>query len=619
MANGINIEGAQPIVLEDPGSLFKGLTGTILKGVVSDLFYQARQDRRNQQASLLDGYKLSTEMAVKLGDIDQVDDAIAKIDLKMSDARTDNVTKSQLSTQRQGLELHKEFLIKDAPRKEIADVTEGFAQTFAEAKGGGSPEFLKDVIGDFRSEEQRLINKHVSERMGDVGEVTKSLESLIENEHAAFAEKYYQEGTTEIKEDLTTEELSQLIIDQELISNKSQMLQEEKELVVGRMEELDPVAYLREIKGDKEAAVSLDILSNQIRILEEEKNKSESIRNWNISVNEYAKVLQNSKKNPEHFGELSAALLDDLTEIAQTNAYYLQKTHFDMLDELHINAKVINSALNVIDRVAYIKEHGGYKSDVAKDHLQQAFAEATRAYTVEDKSAISRAITSLNSAITSEGSYNRGLAQGIEDDKKFESREKRALLQSEASRIAEFFGKGPKGTDTKKSIDSDYLGAGKYSINQNPEGIFQGFNIDTPQNLDAYKVGVGENVAKLVISSDLEGIKDTDKARELANQALNVNLSNSARARALDELYNSHLVDGGVDLDFIGWGQEDTTAKNLYSKYRSMYETLYNVGVESAAKWGDDFASQFISEHGHGSAIDTLTGEDLSRLFDNKP
>jgi len=51
MANGINIEGPQPIVLEDPGSLFKGLTGTILKGVVSDLFYQARQDRRNQQAS----------------------------------------------------------------------------------------------------------------------------------------------------------------------------------------------------------------------------------------------------------------------------------------------------------------------------------------------------------------------------------------------------------------------------------------------------------------------------------------------------------------------------------------------------------------------------------------
>jgi hypothetical protein len=619
MANGINIQGPQPIVLEDPGSLFKGLTGTILKGVVSDLFYQARQDRRNQQASLWEGYKLEGEMAVKLADVDQIDDAIAKIDLKTSDARTDNVTKSQLSTLRQNLELHKGALIKDAPRKEIFDVTEGFAQTFAEAKGGGSPEFLKDVISDFRSEEQRLIDKHVSERMGDVGEVTKSLESLIENEHAAFAEKYYQEGTTEIKEDLTTEELNQLIIDQELISNKSQMLQEEKELVVGRMEELDPVAYLREIKGDKEAAVSLDILSNQIRILEEEKNKSESIRNWNISINEYAKVLKDGKKNPEHFGALSAALLDDLTEIAQTNAYYLQKTHFDMLDDLHLDAQVINSALNVIDRVEYIQEHGGYKSDTARDHLQQAFAEATRAYTVEDKSAISKAITSLNSAITSEGSYNRGVAQGIKNAKKFESKEKRALLQNEASRVAESFGKGPKGSDTKKSIDSDYLGAGKYSINQNPEGIFQGFNIDTPQNLDAYKVGVGENVAKLVISSDLEGIEDTDKARELANQALNVNLSNSARARALDELYNSHLVDGGVDLDFIGWGQEDTTAKNLYSKYRSMYETLYNVGVESAAKWGEDYSSQFISEYGHGSAIDTLTGEDLSRLFDDKP
>ena len=47
-----------------------------------------------------------------------------------------------------------------------------------------------------------------------------------------------------------------------------------------------------------------------------------------------------------------------------------------------------------------------------------------------------------------------------------------------------------------------------------------------------------------------------------------------------------------------------------------MYEILYNVGVESSAKWGDDYSSQFISEYGHGSARDTLTGEDLSRLFE---
>ena len=628
MAN-INIQQAPDVVLEEPGSVFKGLAGTVLQGVISDIFYQAKQDRRTQQASLWEGYKLHGELGVKLADPILVEEGIAKIDLKLSDARTSNADKQQLSVLRDSFELQLKDLKKKEPTKDVASSVAGFQDLFNNAKGGGSPEFIGDAINDMQHEYDRLIDEHIPERMGDVADVTESLEAMRDNEWAEFANKYYQTSldlqtgeqisTNELRDDLTNQELIQLGLDQEILSAKSKGLQEEAKIAV-EASQLDPEAYLREVRqkpGDRELATSLDILSGQIRILEEEKNKSESIRNWNIAINEYEKVLMDGKKNPEGFGELSKALFDDLTEIAQTNSYHLQSTHFKMLDDLQKDAKGIITSLNILDRVGLIQDSGGDTDEVAQDHLRQAFDEATRAYTTGDTGAVSKAVSSINSAINAEGRYKIRVAKGIESDKKTETKRVKGLLGIEASKIAESFGKGAKGAESKKVFDSDYLGGGSYSVNQNPEGFLKGLNIDTPQNLNASKAAVGENVAKLVLSSDLEGVQDKAKAKQLANQALNTNLSNELQAKALDELFSKHLQDADTDLDFEGIGKRDTSAKNLYSQYLRMYEVLHTFGIESSSKWGKDFGAQFISEYGHGSAaIDSLTGEDYGGLFD---
>jgi hypothetical protein len=288
-----------------------------------------------------------------------------------------------------------------------------------------------------------------------------------------------------------------------------------------------------------------------------------------------------------------------------------------MLDNLQKDANNIITSLNILDRVALIQDSGGYKDEVAQDHLRQAFDEATRAYTTGDTGAVSKAVSSINSAINAEGRYKIRIAKGIENDKKTETKRVKGLLEIEAAKINESFGGGVKGPESKKVFASDYLGGGSSSVSQNPGGLLKGLNIDTPQNLNASKVGIGENVAKLVLSSDLEGIQDKAKARELANQALNTNLSNELQAKALDELFSKHLQDADTDLDFKGIGKRDTSAKNLYSQYLRMYEVLHTFGIESSSKWGKDFGAQFISEYGRGSAAkDSITGEYIGGLFD---
>ena len=158
MAN-INIQQAPDVVLEEPGSVFKGLAGTVLQGVISDIFYQAKQDRRTQQASLWEGYKLHGELGVKLADPILVEEGIAKIDLKLSDARTSNADKQQLSVLRDSFELQLKDLKKKEPTKDVASSVAGFQDLFNNAKGGGSPEFIGDAINDMQHEYDRLIEQ----------------------------------------------------------------------------------------------------------------------------------------------------------------------------------------------------------------------------------------------------------------------------------------------------------------------------------------------------------------------------------------------------------------------------------------------------------------------------
>ena len=73
----------------------------------------------------------------------------------------------------------------------------------------------------------------------------------------------------------------------------------------------------------------------------------------------------------------------------------------------------------------------------------------------------------------------------------------------------------------------------------NPSALLKGFNIDSPENIKAYKEAIGENIAKFVKSSKLS---DTNSdVNKLVGIILNPSYGNKKKVEALDELFKDYL------------------------------------------------------------------------------
>ena len=85
----INIQGPQPVVIEDPGSsLWKGIGATVLRGVISDIFSDMRAERTKQISTLWEGMKLNTEAALSMSDPEEVRDAINEMQIEYDNPST---------------------------------------------------------------------------------------------------------------------------------------------------------------------------------------------------------------------------------------------------------------------------------------------------------------------------------------------------------------------------------------------------------------------------------------------------------------------------------------------------------------------------------------------------
>ena len=610
MANGV-----PSIEIAEPGGLFKDLGAAILKGVISDAFYQARRDRIDSSTTLWDAYKLDAEAALKLTNPYQVEDSINRIDLALSNPETPQNLIPSLEGARGSLSIHLDRLEDEAGSFEMSDVREGYEKTFSEAvvRNGLNYGFLDEIIEEYESEEARLLDEYLPERMGDVEEARKAIDNMIISERAEFANKYYKEGTTELRDDLTADQLQSLVKEQEVLQTKSISLRENLDKAL-EMSNINPVRYLKDVKGDRLAGVQLDLIQKDIRLFKAEADKAQSLKKLNTSITDFKEILKDSKKNPDHFGELSSKLLKELGDVARVHSDYITKTHLDIIDEMHKDALSTSSALSVINNAKLIKQKGGYESDAANDLVDLALSEATRGYLSEDTRAVSTAVTKLSSAIEKERLYHKEQGQRIRQEKKELKDSTSALLSTRAAVIDEAMGKGAKGDEAKEDLDSSYLEGGKWSINMNPSALLKGFNIDSPENIKAYKEAIGENIAKFVKSSKLS---DTNSdVNKLVGIILNPSYGNKKKVEALDELFKDYLYGKTTDLNFEGTFSKDSSAERIYSEYLKMYEILDNAEKTSFSKWGEDFKVKYVQDHGYGDTnggiSDSLTGENLN-------
>ena len=281
MANGV-----PSIEIAEPGGLFKDLGSTILKGIISDAFYQARSDRVKASTTLWDAYKLDAEMALKLTNPDQVEDSINRLELAISNPETPQNLIPSLEGARGSLEQHFNRLQDAMPGMDISAAEDGFEDIYKESTQQNSaqsvdPDFLGGVIDSYKEDENRLINEHIQK---DELESINKIQSQFDESNQRFQDNYLDESG-ELRQDMTAKE----VVDMSSESARLKSLADSIGGVYNTMEsaQQNPVAYLRDVKNDKLAAHSLNVLQGQIRVLEQQKKKADSLKPWNTSVKDY--------------------------------------------------------------------------------------------------------------------------------------------------------------------------------------------------------------------------------------------------------------------------------------------------------------------------------------------
>ena len=543
MPNGINIQGPQPIVLEEPGSLFKELGADVLKGFISEYFYQIRNQKVKETATLWDAYKFQTQTGLKLADPGQVEDAITRLTIDRDNPETPQHIIGGLDTLIDSLEAHHGRLIDNAPAFEAADVRGGFEETRKESlqensKASKDPDFLRNVSKDIQDSIDDITDENIpggskKKEIRDVEEITALLKDLEENQYPEFAKKYL--STTGVpRDDLTEQQVIDMASEQAYLEEYGKTLSDFLDKEVEGVEGYDAVEYLRDVKGDRLLALQLDMLIKDKRLIDQSADVAQTGKDLIISSLQYDRKLDDFRKNPETYGEMSQSLIDEVIDNYTKNSEHIDKTALAILDKMEKERRTILTGYSVLNNIKRVQDGGGLTSDTANEHLDNALSYVNVGLNTENPAAVSQALTSLNKAITEERAWKKGQSQATEKAAKQDiirqNKEKIELTKSTkgklttvASQISEDFGKGTKSVDAKSKYHSDYLEGGKFELNQNLTSMLESFNMRDKTNIELHKLGVGENVAKLVKSSDLPA--DNKEVNDLVNKAMNLNLS----------------------------------------------------------------------------------------------
>jgi len=615
MANGINIQGPQPIVIEDPGkNLLQGVGSTVLRGVISDIFSDVRAERTKQIATLWEGMKLNTQAALSLSDPNEVQEAMAELQLEYDNPRTPSGIKPGLEQLMVRLENHYDKVLKDQPALEAISQSESYDSIMAEIKQEGSNlnkdiPFLEKTSESLQSDIDYLISQAIptadrKKRIASINAVKSSYDTLNEEIYPEFAKKYMTTSGVP-RDDLTEDQLIDMQADKAYINaymaEADRILQEDALMV----EEFNAPDYLRRVKKEYALAGALDDMIQNKSMVDNTINVSKAQRDFQISINEFERKMEDSKSEltTEEFARQfsgSSDLLKDLNKKLADNVLFFDDTHKKMLREQEINAKTILGSLSVLDAVERISKQGPLDSPKAQIELDNALQFASDAVISKNTRTASMAFTSLNKALTSERGWDADVIKKMTTEKSALEETTRGRITPVVKSISQKLATVEK---RAKNLDSSYLPGGAYELSMKPDQYFQNFTLERDVNIKAYKDEVGKEIATLVKSSNLKGMKDEQKliVNDLANKA------RKGDFEASDELY-SILQSKSKNLDFEGFKSKDSNAQEIYEQYLKLYGILFETDIEASAKFGADYGYGQLKQAGN---LQSATNEPL--------
>ena len=615
MANGINIQGPQPIVIEDPGkNLLQGVGSTVLRGVISDIFSDVRAEKTKQITTLWEGIQLNTKAALSLSDPNEVQEAMAELQLEYDNPRTPSGIKPGLEQLMVRLENHYDKVLKDQPALEAISQSESYDSIMAEIKQEGSNlnkdiPFLEKTSESLQSDIDYLISQSIpfadrKKRIASINAVKSSYDTLNEEIYPEFARKYMSASGVP-RDDLTEDQLIDMQADRAYINayiaEADRILQEDALMV----EEFNAPDYLRRVKKEYALAGALDDMIQNKSIVDNTIKVSKAQKDFQISINEFERKMEDSKSEltTEEFARQfsgSSDLLKDLNKKLADNVLFFDDTHKKMLREQEINAKTILGSLSVLDAVERISKQGPLDSPKAQIELDNALQFASDAVISKNTRTASMAFTSLNKALTSERGWDADVIKKMTTEKSALEETARGRITPVVKSISQKLATVEK---RAKNLDSSYLPGGAYELSMKPDQYFQNFTLERDVNIKAYKDVVGKEIATLVKSSNLKGMKDEQKliVNDLANKA------RKGDFEASDELY-SILQSKSKNLDFEGFKSKDSNAQEIYEQYLKLYGILFETDIEACAKFGTDYGYVQLKQAGN---LQSATNEPL--------
>ena len=615
----INIRGVSPVVIEDPGKqLFQGLGQTLLRGFVSDMFYQAREERTQNLTSLWQGAKMNTETIMGLSDPKEVEDALNNFRVEFDNPNTSEKAKETIAPFINKLEVHLDKMIKQDPVNRAAIIGKGHKADVADIIS--DKELYSDI--DLLKESEEAIQNDIDNiyteavpslspkvRKASINAATSFLnEEIMNKKYPEFAKKYLQTSGVP-RDDLSSEDLEQMQIDAAFIEGgvkeASRIIDEDAQI----MEELDPLQYIKDVKKDYLLAGVLKDMESQKNMLTRKRKVAERKNEFANSVLDLGIRMDEAKLDPDEYGTLSKEYLDKMAELIKNNSAYLDATDKKILENMTKERNTVVGGLTILNAIDRLQKEA-IISDEARTYLDTASDFAQDAVVNENTNSATHANTYYKKAITSERAQKVKIRQERKDEITKIEGSARGQINTAVKNIAEKL-------DTKekraKNLSSEYDIGGAYELNNKIANIFQNFSLDRDANIKAYKHEIGKELAKLVKSSDLDSVEKVDKpiVNDLANAAM------EGSFEASDQLY-SMLKDLDTDMDFAGWtGDKDTNAQSLYKQYLSLHKILYNTDIELTEKFGADYGYGQVIEA--GSMIgNTATGEDTSWILDLK-
>ena len=295
----IDLKNAPDIVLQEPGSAFKGVAGTLLQNVISNLFYEARrnaeyekkQEEKNRQATYWESVNLQTKWAQELSSLEGVENAKNETLLKMSDNGITAQEKRDLNLILDTLNNREKTLLDNMPDADVKGMITASKEQYDTIKSSKDSKFIGEVANDWREDVKRFVNTHSNPEYNKEKylETSNSFDNLLKE----FENKGYDESGN-LRMELTEDEANELTEISKSLNLLSDSMGEQVEKINTYITSDDneetqdkkveeAISFFHK-KGDKVSAHGLELLAARIETAEQDEQMAKSQEDWNSSL-----------------------------------------------------------------------------------------------------------------------------------------------------------------------------------------------------------------------------------------------------------------------------------------------------------------------------------------------